>query len=282
MKHFSHILTLLVLTLIPTVAYSQTMTQNKFASNNQTINYWLYTPANPTQESPILVYLHGGSGKGDDLNILLNNGFPKFLHDGDLVNPNAYVIIPQVPSNITGWANLSTCVRDLVISVTDSYHLNKTKISITGHSMGGTGVWSIALRFPKLFTKIAPLSGSIKLTDENLATLSQSDIWAVVGSEDKIVDPQSSIDFIEALNKSGNNSRVSVIDGYTHFDVPNVYLDDNFGLTKWLLEYDASGINDIIIDATGTDEKYYDLHGRVINNPQHGIYIYKRKKVLIP
>lgn len=33
------------------------------AHNTNSMRYWLYTPANPTENMPLIVYLHGGSGK---------------------------------------------------------------------------------------------------------------------------------------------------------------------------------------------------------------------------
>ena len=271
---------LFIFTLCRTNVYPQAMTQNTLFGDGRLLNYWLYSPEN-TEADVLLVYLHGGSGKGDDLNILLNNGFPKYLYEGKLGNIDAYILIPQVPSGVTGWANISTTVKDLIVDIADTYSINMSKISITGHSMGGTGTWSMALRYPEMFSKIAPLSGSINLTDENLGKLSGCNIWAVVGSADEIVDPQASVKFIEALNAVGNESKISVLEGYTHFDVPDVYLDKNFGLTDWLLDYRESGIPNVTVDSEGTDSSYYDLLGRKIANPAKGFFIHHKKVILL-
>jgi poly(3-hydroxybutyrate) depolymerase len=59
------------------------MTQNVFTSTSGgSIGYWLYTPANAKDNMPLIVYLHGGSGRGNDLNLVINGSLPKFLHDG--------------------------------------------------------------------------------------------------------------------------------------------------------------------------------------------------------
>ena len=76
------------------------------------MNYWLYTPSAPTEAMPLIVYLHGGSGKGDDPELITNaDGFPKYLRDGTLGNLRAYVIIPQLPSSQKGWANIADAFR---------------------------------------------------------------------------------------------------------------------------------------------------------------------------
>lgn len=60
--------------------------------------------------------------------------------------------------------------------------------------MGGTGTWEIALLYPDLFSCIAPLSGSIRTTEENLSVFSGLPVWAFVGTEDTVaqIPPGSS------------------------------------------------------------------------------------------
>ena len=45
---------------------------------NTTWRYYLYIPPEPRTGMPLIVYLHGGSGKGNDLNLITAaDGFPK-------------------------------------------------------------------------------------------------------------------------------------------------------------------------------------------------------------
>ena len=61
--------------------------------------YWLYTPEKPTEGMPLIVYLRGANGKGEDLNLVVaNEDFPKYLQSGELGNVQAYVLIPQLPA----------------------------------------------------------------------------------------------------------------------------------------------------------------------------------------
>lgn len=104
--------------------------------------------------------------------------------------------------------------------------------------MGGTGVWGTALAYPDLFSCIAPLSGSIRINRDNINILSTLPVWAFVGSDDTIVEPTSSINIIEILNQKGSNAQVTVFDGATHFDVPQLtYLDENINLVSWLISH---------------------------------------------
>ena len=84
-------------------------------SQIETFRYWLYTPKNPVENMPLIVYLHGSSGKGDDLNILMNeDGFPQYLKNGQLGDVPAYILIPQLPAEKRGWASVSQSVYQLI------------------------------------------------------------------------------------------------------------------------------------------------------------------------
>lgn len=87
-----------------------------------------------------------------------------------------------------------------------------------------------------MFYKITPLSGNVTLNDTNLNKLKNKPVWAFVGTDDAIVDPQSSIDFVTELSKINSLAKITIIDGYTHFDVPNVYLSIEYDLLSWLVE----------------------------------------------
>ncbi len=206
------------------------------------LGYLLYAPAGAEAGMPLVVYLHGGSGKGSDLSTLTeNDGFPQYLSDGRLGEVPAYVLIPQMPSSAMGWTDVREALYALVTSVVEQHGIDAGRISLTGHSMGGTGTWEIALLYPDLFSCIAPLSGSIRTTEENLSAFSGLPVWAFVGTEDTVVSPNSSRQFIFELKKSNPEANITVIEGATHFDVPSmVYLDPDIGLLSWLTSTEKS------------------------------------------
>lgn len=199
--------------------------------------YWLYTPLNPTENMPLIVYLHGGSGKGDDLNTITSaDSFPQYLQSGQLGDVRAYVIIPQLPGTKQGWADAAEAVSDLISSAIATYQINRNNISLTGHSMGGTGTWSLACTYPDLFARIAPLSGSIRLNQDTVGKLKNIPIKAFVGSADKIIPPESSEKAVAALKAAGGNADITVFDGADHFSVPGLtFLDKSINLVGWLI-----------------------------------------------
>lgn len=202
-----------------------------------TFRYWLYTPSDPVPDMPLIVYLHGGSGKGDDLNLITAvDGFPKYLQSGELGDVRAYVVIPQLPSSMKGWANAGSAVFELIQITVSKFGINKNNISLTGHSMGGTGTWALATAYPTLFARIAPLSGSIKTTDDAVEKLKNIPVRAFVGSADTIVPPESTLEIISVLKSAGADAEVTVFDGADHFTVPSLtYTDSSIDIIGWLI-----------------------------------------------
>lgn len=202
------------------------------------LKYWLYTPSDPTENMPLIVYLHGGSGKGDDLELITAvDGFPNYLRDGQLGDVRAYVIIPQLPSSQKGWANGASAVYELIQVTVSKFGIDEENISLTGHSMGGTGTWNLALSYPTLFARIAPLSGSVRVQPEYIEKLKNIPVWAFVGSADTIVPPDSSMEFVAALKEAGGNAGITIFGDADHFTVPSLtYLDKDIDLISWLTD----------------------------------------------
>jgi len=208
--------------------------QSFSASDGEVLNYWLYTPETVTENMPLVVYLHGGSGKGDDLSLVTEaESLPRFLQDDRLV-PACYVIAPQLPKTCRGWAEKKDTLLELIDSLCAQYPIDAARISLTGHSMGGTGTWELALACPERFSAAAPLSGSVQTMPANIQKLSGLPIWAVVGGADTIVDPASSQRFINILSHSNPDCRITVLDDTDHISVPAAYLDESLDLLGWL------------------------------------------------
>ena len=206
-------------------------------SDGSSVRCWLYTPENPSGCPGLVVYLHGGSGKGSDLSLITQaDGFPQYLQNGSLGVLSCYVLIPQLPSAYKGWADMDTTIMDMIQVLVREYDIDTAKISLTGHSMGGTGAWAIAAAHPGYFARVAPLSGSIRDTPENRRAFANTQVYAFVGTDDTIVDPQTTRDFVNALMAAGYDAKLTELPGTDHFGVPaQAYLGD-YGLVSWLEE----------------------------------------------
>lgn len=188
---------------------------------------------------PLIVYLHGGSGRGDDLELVMEaESLPQFLRDGDLA-PSAYVLMPQLPSGEAGWNGVTEGLAELIDAVVEDCGADAGRVSLTGHSMGGTGAFAVAAALPERFSCVAPLSGSVRDTREMRAALADLPVWAIAGAQDDVVDPAAARDFLAALRAVNPDARYTEVEDAGHFDLPaRAYLDGEVGLVRWLLSHE--------------------------------------------
>lgn len=218
----------------PKVDTPSTMTKNSFAStSNGTIGYWLYTPKNPTENMPMIVYLHGGSGRGSDLNLVISGSLPLFLTDSTVKDVPAYIIMPQCPTG-KSWEQIAGSVKELADKVIADKKINSKKVALTGHSMGGSGTWSLGATYSTFFSCMVPCSGSVNAN--NAANYKSIPVYAFVGSDDTVVPPTSSQNIVPMINSAGGNAQIKVYPDATHFDVPGlVYKDQAVKIFDWMI-----------------------------------------------
>ena len=216
-------------------AGEEQMEPGVFRSGQGVLNYLLYIPENPEGDMPLIVYLHGNSGKGETLQALTESGgFPRYLATGALGQVDGYVLIPQLPDRYSGWGEVRDQLMDCIGQIEADYAIDSSRISLTGHSMGGTGVWNLAIAYPDRFSCIVPLSGSVRTTERNLTALAGMHIWAFAGGADEVVPPEPAQAFVEALDSP--QAKMTVIGEAGHEDVPAlVYLSEEYGVVDWML-----------------------------------------------
>ncbi|MBR0277916.1 MAG: dienelactone hydrolase family protein [Clostridia bacterium] len=210
-------------------------------SQLETFRFLQFVPSNQTAKLPLIIYLHGGSGKGDDLSLVRSYLFPTMFENGTLSDIDAYAVCPQVPTNINGWTQVSDSVFELIDHMCENYNIDERKISLIGHSMGGTGTWSLAASHPERFSCIVPMSGSIGNNDKNKKALGIMPIRAFVGSADTVVAPETSTEFVSSLKEINADCEMTVFEGATHFDVPElVFNNDEIDIINWVLSQEQT------------------------------------------
>ena len=205
--------------------------------NTDGLRYWLYTPRDAAENMPLILYLHNSNGKGDDLDILMaEDGFPKYVAEGTLGELPAYIVMPQLPKEEKAWADLKEPIKALISHMTGAYGIDSARISITGHSMGGTGTFAIAAAYPELFCCAVPMSGRVPDRQKALQALSAMPVWAFVGTADTVTPPKLSRDFIVSLQERNQKAQITAIEGAEHAQVPGkAFLEPAFDLVGWML-----------------------------------------------
>ena len=161
--------------------------ETQYVKNGTDLPYLLIGPkdADPNEELPVLVYLHGGGERGGNQNTLLNVGPGKIMQEWDLTNFRGYVICPQLTDKNGTWNNekIETQMRQMLNNFESTHAVNKDKVVIAGHSLGGIGAVYFADKMSDVFSRAAVLSG-FRTGNVNLSDI-KIPIKAYVGTSDK-------------------------------------------------------------------------------------------------
>jgi predicted peptidase len=191
--------------------------------------YLSYTPGDYDQNKkrlwPLIIYLHGKSLCGNDLNRLKKYGIPYFIDQG--MQFKAIVVSPQCPKG-KDWTS-ENWFESLFGEVCQRYHIDTTRIYLTGMSMGGFGAWDLAIKYPNRFAAVVPLCGGGK--PQNVCVIRNVPIWVFHGDRDKQVPIARSAEMVEALKRCGGSPKFTVLKGQGH-DIHRIY--ENETIYRWM------------------------------------------------
>jgi hypothetical protein len=128
------------------------------------MSYLLYVPQSyvPAGRFPMLTYLHGMSHQGYDLRACYQTGpAHNLLFDHKLDDTcQMFCLFPQLPP---GWRwdtpGAGRIVNDLTRALCERYpQIDRTRLYLTGNSMGGKGTWITAEDAPEMYAAVVPIS----------------------------------------------------------------------------------------------------------------------------
>jgi acetyl esterase/lipase len=153
---------------------------------------------------PLLLYLHGGMGRGSDFKKLYWYPVPKMILEEKYKLP-FIVLIPQCPEGKM-WSGMELIeVAELLKHTIRSYKVDSTRVYAVGYSMGGNGVLALANYVPDMFAAIAPMSG---MSNTWWASrLKDVPSWFFHGEKDDHVSVRESDEMVAALKKEGAEVR---------------------------------------------------------------------------
>ena len=138
---------------------SQVQTREKTKIVRRTsLNYLLWLPADYKKDKsktfPVMIFLHGSGERGENLDLVKKNGPPSFVEN----RPDFPFILvsPQCPEGT--WWEIED-LQAMLEKILDKYRIDRSRIYLTGLSMGGFGTWSWACKYPDQFAAIAPVCG---------------------------------------------------------------------------------------------------------------------------
>jgi predicted esterase len=203
-----------------------------YTSDSQSIyDYLIYLPkeykADIHKKWPLLIYLHGKSRRGNDLERLKRYGPPALIKRG---KEFPFVVVsPQCPTSDT-WNNDRWFIP-LHRELTRKYRIDQDRIYLIGMSLGGYGVWYTATTYPEYFAAIVPICGG---GNPKLACrIKHIPIWVFHGRKDKIVLPEKSAEMVAAVKSCGGKVRFTLLENMGH-DLHLVFHNEK--IYTWLLK----------------------------------------------
>jgi len=211
----------------------QILTFEKECLQTVKFNYLLTTPTGFDKEKeslPMIVFLHGAGESSDDVNRLKVTGLPKlFAKDPDYGGTRVITLSPQCPKDLY-WDLLVDHVAALIDAVAEEYNVDRDRISLTGLSMGGWGTWAMAIRYPELFSALAPICGGSR--PYGAAALAKLPIRIFHGSADDVVPCHFSEKKVREIRAAGGHPEFFILDGVGHDSWTYAYEETN--LIPWL------------------------------------------------
>jgi predicted peptidase len=212
-------------------------------ANGVTMIYRLFNPgAQPAKKAlPLVVYLHGSGGIGDDNLKQISGGNTRGTHvwttpDAQRKHPT-YVLAPQLPRGQQWGApdsdRLSShaeTLLQLIAALTQEFSLDPDRVYLTGQSLGGGGTWDIISKRPDLFAAAVPLCGDGN--PSRVVAARRLAIWVFHGAQDPLVPVTGSRELVAALRAVGSPVKYTEYPDVGHDVWTRAYVDP--ALADWL------------------------------------------------
>ena len=198
-----------------------------------TIDYVICFPDDysPDKKYPRLIYLHGAGSRGGDISIVSDAVTGPI---GEINRGHKLPFIIAAPQcNVKMWFEISETVLGFIDMVAARPDVDRTRVYLTGTSMGGYACWYFAMFRADLFAAILPVcGGGLPAFASYLKGLP---VWAHHGALDNVVDVNESLAMVRQLRRLGSEVRLTIYPDREHdswvpaFADPEVY--------TWLLTH---------------------------------------------
>jgi predicted peptidase len=213
----------------PTLIAQQTRTLQREVPHKVDIQYLLFLPKEydkSTNHWPLILYLHGGSLRGDDISQMKKFGLAEKV-EADPSFP-FIVVSPQCrPGEI--WTDLDA-LGALLDEVARTHRVDPDRVYVTGHSMGGRGALYAAYKMPTRFAAVVSL-GPVSPITAWAAKLAPVPLWLFHGSNDQFTPLKEIEELVHAIEAAGGHPQLTVLPDRDHY-ILDVY--DRPDLYKWL------------------------------------------------
>ena len=197
------------------------------------MEYQMYVPTtyDGSTAYPLMVLLHGlGSNPG---------GVIRYQGLTDLAEERGYIVAAPMGYNSRGWygsrgtgrasnrgddANDPYNLGDLseldvmnVLAMTlEGYNIDRDRIYLAGHSMGGGGTWHIGIKYPDIWAGLGPVAPAIYTSPDALSAITHIPVIIIQGDEDRLVNVDIARRWVAQMQELGMTHQYVEIPGGDH------------------------------------------------------------------
>jgi predicted peptidase len=214
--------------------------------------YRLFRPTKAgAGKAPLVLYLHGSGGLGDDNKKQINGGnmFGSRLFALPETQQRfpCYVVAPQTsfgwirydaertpggsrPNPVAGFGEGARRVMEIISALQKEFPIDEKRIYVMGNSMGGGGTWHLLAHQPGFFAAGVPVAGG--RTSDAVSNLVKVPLWNFHGDADQTVPVEVSRQRIAALRKAGGSPLYTEYPGVGHNAIEWAFSEP--ALVDWL------------------------------------------------
>jgi len=197
------------------------------------MEYQMYVPTtyDGSTAYPLMVLLHGlGSNPG---------GVIRYQGLTDLAEERGYIVAAPMGYNSRGWygsrgtsrasnrggdandpANLGDLseldVMNVLAMTLEGYNIDRDRIYLAGHSMGGGGTWHLGIKYPDIWAGLGPVAPAIYTSPDALSAITHIPVIIIQGDEDRLVNVDIARRWVAQMEELGMTHQYVEIPGGDH------------------------------------------------------------------
>lgn len=196
------------------------------STDGATLPYRVMKPKDldPEKEYPLLLFLHGSGGNGDDNvgNLTDTDATALMASDEWREKHPAFVVVPHCPVDHSWIRNIRRSsfpeVKSLVLGILDEalreFNVDRDRIYVTGLSRGGFGAFGMVVERPRTFAAAVPVCGGWEPADAT--KVAHVPFWVFHGGADSTVKTACSLNMVKALEDAGAAVKYTEYPGVGH------------------------------------------------------------------